>query len=146
MLTFPSDWDTSKGRLKRWECGVPKIGKGGAGFDSNGPVDDRGFAPGWCVAHVTQYQKPDPSVDSYGLEVKIYDNNQAEIGSTARGGPAASVMSKLPYTLEVSTGNVDDDAVSFAYAGDSWDSNNSRCKVGAYDSGSRQMDCGFTCN
>jgi hypothetical protein len=57
-----------------------------------------------------------------------------------------SMTSRLPYTLVVTSGNVDDDPVQYAYAGASWDSNSADCSVGAYDSGSRQMDCGFTCS
>lgn len=129
-----------------WWCGVPKIGKGGAGLNSDAPNNDRGYSPGWCVAHITQYQKPDPSVDSYGLEVKVFDNNENEIGSSPRGGPTASIGSKLPYTLEISTGAIDDDPVYLAYASDMWDSKSTRCSVGAYDSGSRNMDCGFPCD
>jgi hypothetical protein len=41
---------------------------------------------------------------------------------------------------------VDADPVSFAYGGDVWTSEDERCSVGAYDSGKREMDCGFTCN
>lgn len=100
-------------------CGAPKIGSDAFGLDSDGPVNDRSYASGWCVAHITHYQKPDPPVNSYGLEVKIYDNNQNEIGSSPRGGPTASVGSKLPYTLEVSTGGIDDEPVYCAYAGNS---------------------------
>ena len=137
--------------LKKWECGVPVVGKGGpegTAIDSNGPVNDRGYAEGWCVAHITQYQKADPAVDAYALDAKIYDNNENEIGGTTeKAGPTLSLASLLPYTLEVSTGGIDDDPVSFRYGDQSWNSNDvSRaCSVGAYDSGSRQLDCGFNC-
>lgn len=146
-FSIRSEYDYVKDRTKKWECGVPKIGKGGGGLDSNGPVNDRGYAPGWCGVHVIQHQKPDPSKDSYSLEAYINDNNENKIGGTDKaGGPSLSLTSKLPYTLEIHTGGVDADPVSFAYAGQSWDSNDSsRCKVGAYDSGARQMDCGFSC-
>jgi hypothetical protein len=59
----------STSRTKKWECGVPKIGKGGGGLDSNAPINDKGYAPSWCGFHVTQYQKPDPSKDDYSLEI-----------------------------------------------------------------------------
>ena len=107
-----------------------------------------GYAPGWCVAHVVQHQKPDPATDPYTLDVTIYDNARGNIGSSSGAVSSSSVTSALPYTLEVGTGNVDDDPVTFAYAGTTWDSNDSTnhaCSVGAYDSGSRQLDCGFTC-
>lgn len=96
--------------------------------------------------HVTQYQKPDPSKDAYSLEVAhINDANENSIGNFAKGGPTASVTSKLPWTLEIKTGGVDADPVTFAYGGDSWSSDTARCSVGAYDNGKREMDCGFTC-
>jgi hypothetical protein len=95
---------------------------------------------------VTQYQKPDPSKDGYSLEVaRINDANENSIGSLPKGGPTASVTSKLPLTLEIKTGGVDDDPVTFAYGGDSWSSNDARCSVGSYDNGKREIDCGFSC-
>ncbi|OAL43988.1 hypothetical protein IQ07DRAFT_605502 [Pyrenochaeta sp. DS3sAY3a] len=134
-------------RHKKWECGVPKIGKAGGGIDSNAPTNDKGYAPGWCGFHVTQFQKPDPSKDSYSLEVTLKDANENQIGGVGRSGPSVSLASKLPLTLEIKTGGVDADPVSFAYGSQSWDSNDSsRCKVGAYDNGKREMDCGFTCD
>jgi hypothetical protein len=41
---------------------------------------------------------------------------------------------------------MDADPVTFAYGGQSWDSNDSRCSVGAYDRGTREMDCRWECN
>lgn len=138
----------STSRTKKWECGVPKIGKGGGGLDSNAPTNDKGYAPGWCGFHVTQYQKPDPSKDDYSLEASLNDANENKIGGTdGKVGPTLSLTSKLPLTLEIKTGGVDADPVSFAYGSQSWDSNDeSRCSVGKYDSGKREMDCGFTCD
>lgn len=134
-------------RTKKWECGIPKVGKSGGQFDSNQPENNDGFAPGWCGVHVIQYQKPDPSKDDYSLEVThVNDANENKIGNSEKGGPTASVTSKLPLTLAIKTGGVDADPVSFAYGDQSWDSNDgSRCSVGKYDSGKRQMDCGFSC-
>lgn len=137
----------SDSKTKKWECGIPKVGKGGGQFDSNAPTNDRDLAPGWCGVHVIQYQKPDHSKDAYSLEVpRLNDENENEIGSFAKVGPIASVTSKLPLTLEFKTGGVDADPVSFAYGGQAWDSNDSgRFSVGKYHSGRRQIDCGFTC-
>lgn len=133
-------------RTKKWQCGVPKIGRGGGGLDSNGPENDKGYAPGSCGVHVTQFQKPDPSKDDYSLEIPhLNDANENKIGSSAKGGPDASVTSKLPFTLEITSGNVDADPISFAYGGDKWTSDDSRCSVGKYDNGKREMDCGFEC-
>ncbi|KAH7413558.1 hypothetical protein DE146DRAFT_638041 [Phaeosphaeria sp. MPI-PUGE-AT-0046c] len=134
-------------RTKKWECGIPMIGNSGGHFGSNTPENDSGFASGWCGVHVIQYQKPDPSKGSYSLEAPaVKDANEHEIGNFAKGGPTASVTSKLPWCLEIKTGGVDADPVSFAYGDQSWDSNDKgRCSVGKYDSGKRHMDCGFTC-
>lgn len=139
--------DMQANPFKRWGCGVPKIGKSGGDVTSVGPINDKGYAPGQCGIHVIQYQKPDPAKDSYALEIThLNDNNEAKIGGTEKVGPSVSLTSKLPWTVEIKTGGVDADPVSFAYGGDAWDSNDSRCSVGAYDNGKREMDCGFTCN
>ena len=55
------------------------------------------------------------------------------------------VDGELPLVFIATAGAVDDDPVKFAYGSQNWDSNSGQCKVGKYDSGSRQMDCGFTC-
>ncbi|KAF2681924.1 hypothetical protein K458DRAFT_342944 [Lentithecium fluviatile CBS 122367] len=126
-----TEYDYSKGRTRKYECGVPKIGLGGGEWNSQAPTNERGYAPGWCGVHVKHYQKPDPSKDQYALEVSINDANEG----------------KLPWTLIVNTGAVDADPVQFAYGGQTWDSNDkNRCSVGAYDNNERQMDCGFTCD
>lgn len=104
-----------------------------------------GYAPGHCTAHITQYQKADPATDPYTLDAVIYDNAGGAHGSTNDAVSSAYITSNLPWGLTVATGNVDDDPVTFKYADQSWDSNSSQCSVGAYDSGSRQMDCGFDC-
>ena len=105
------------------------------------------FAPGWCTAHVVQYQKPDPAVDPYKLDVNIYDAAGTPVGISSGAVSSTAVTGSLPYTFDVGTGAVDDDPVTFAYGDQSWDSNDSshQCSVGAYDSGSRQIDCGWTC-
>lgn len=103
---------------------MPKIGKGqgSTGLDSNAPTNSAGYAPGWCGLHVVQHQKPNPATDSYTLNVSLKDDNENEIGNAA-SGPTLSLGSKLPYTVEIQTHNVDADAVTFQYAGQSWDSN-----------------------
>ena len=68
-------------------------------------------------------------------------------GTIGKAGPKVDFGSKLPITLGIYTGAVDADPVKFAYDKQNWDSNDkSRCSVGAYDNGKREMDCGFTCN
>ena len=61
-----------------------------------------------------------------------------------RTGETINQASQLPYVLLITAGAVDADPVSFEYAGKNWDTKNG-CSAGAYDSGSRQIDCGFNC-
>lgn len=113
-----------------------------------GTTGSETYAPGWCTTHVVQYQKPDPATDPYTLDVSLFDGAGTPIGAITGAISSTALTSLLPYTFDVGTENVDSDPVTFAYAGDSWDSNDStnhQCSVGAYDSGSRQIDCGFTC-
>jgi hypothetical protein len=142
-------YDYLKGRTRRWRCGVPKRGMNFPGLDSEKPVNERGYAPGWCGVHVTQYQKPNPAKDPYQLEAKVIDANQNEIGNSAgKHDTVISFGSKLPEQVTIRTGKVDKDPVEFLYSSAKWDSNNKdthHCSVGKYDNGKRQIDCGFTC-
>ncbi|KAL8902721.1 MAG: hypothetical protein Q9207_004433 [Kuettlingeria erythrocarpa] len=110
------------------------------------------YAPGWCGLHIIQYQKPDPSTDAYKFDIVMKDANGMVIGNTLGAQDARSPVSvagfggQLPNQLIVTAGAVDADPVRFAYGSQSWDSNDgSRCGMGAYDSGSRNGDCGFSC-
>jgi len=75
--------------------------------------------------------------------VTIFDAAQKQIGQVlnqdAPAGQGVDVDGALPYVLIVTAQNVDADAVQFAYAGQTWDSNDQShyCSFGAYDSGSR---------
>lgn len=117
----------------------------------NNPPHWGSYSPGWCGVHVIQYQKPDPATDNYSLDVTIKDAAGITIGSIegadAPAGKGVDVTSALRYVLVVTAQNVDDDAVLFAYSDQSWGSNDQEhhCDFGAYDSGSRQGDCGFSC-
>lgn len=136
--------------LKKWLCGVPRIGlqsdKGG--LDSNAPENGKGYRPGTCSVHVKQFQKPDPSKDDYALEISsVTDANQKKIGGRGKGGKDVVLKTKLPETISFWTGGVDKDPIRFQYGKDKWTSNDEkRCKVGKYDSGDREMDCTFTCD
>lgn len=115
------------------------------------------YLPGNCGVHVTQYQKNEGPAASngaggtsnYRFDITIKDDNQIEIGqmllADAPGGAGVGVTSGLPWVLIVTAGSVDSDPVQFAYAGLGWDSNSGQCSVGDYDSGSRNMDCAFSC-
>lgn len=55
--------------------------------------------------------------------------------------------SMLPVGMDITSGTVDDDPISFAYGDQFFDSNDAahQCSFGGYDGGMRQGDCGFTC-
>jgi len=100
----------------------------------------------WCGVHVTQFQRNENGFGgTYEFTVTIKDQNGSLIGSVDHATSPAGVTSSLPYVLIVTAGNGDSDPVSFDYAGQHWASNSGQCSTGAYDGGSRNMDCGFTC-
>ena len=113
------------------------------------------YAPGWCGVHVTQYQKNEgPSGSSsgnseYRLDVSLKDALQDVVGGVTLlslpGGTFSGIDSQLPNVFEVEVGGVDSEPVLFQYTGQSWSSNDGQCSVGGFDSGSRQIDCGFNC-
>ncbi|QIX00215.1 hypothetical protein AMS68_005732 [Peltaster fructicola] len=131
-------------------------------FEVDGELEDQhwkrgSYQSGWCGLHFTQYQKhqgPGNDTSKYRFDVIVKDSKGATIGETkamvvgdhSRGG----VYSALPKVLIVKPGSKDRDSVGFAYDGAHWDTgrHNRRhwCKVGRYDGGARQGDCGFTCN
>lgn len=98
---------------------------------------------------MVQHQKPNPATDPYTFDITVKDAAGAVIGGSSGQvgleGQAINQASQLPYVLLVTAGGVDADPVGFAYAGANWDSTSGVCGSGAYDSGSRSMDCGFTC-
>ena len=113
------------------------------------------YAPGWCGVHVTQYQKNEgpsnsPSGNSeYRLDVTLKDALQDVVGGvnllSLAGGTFSGIDSQLPNVFEVEVGANDGEPVRFQYAGQAWGSDGSQCGQGSYDSGSRNIDCGFTC-
>lgn len=128
---------------------VPMIGKGPEGMDSDGPVNEAGYRPGWCGIHVTQHQKPDPAKDSYKFDIAISDVNEDIIGEvkSVEANEGYTLTSKLPLGLVVTAGDIDSDPVYFAYGGEIWGSADAEhhCNFGSYDNGKRDGDCGFTC-
>lgn len=109
------------------------------------------YKPGWCGLHITQHQKPDPSKDAYTLEVLIKDADSMIIGNTLGAVDARNPIRVLGFggqlaeQLIVTTGGVDADPVKFEYGDQHWDSKSKQCKMGGYDSGKREGDCGFNC-
>ena len=121
-----------------------------------GPTLDIGYYPDYCGV-ITQYQKnegpsaaaPSSGTSDYRFDITLKDDQGQNVGGLAYAdgptGQAINVDSKLPYVFEVTAGSVDDDAVSFAYAGQTWTSKDDQCKFGKYDNGNREEDCGFSC-
>lgn len=112
------------------------------------------FASGWCGVHVTQYQRNEGPTNGggnndYRLTVTLYDALQDSIGGVtlldAAGGTFEGVDSQLPYVFDVEVGATDPQPVRFQYNGQAWSSADGQCSVGGYDSGSRNIDCGFNC-
>lgn len=86
----------------------------------------------------------------YRFDITIKDDTGFQIGQALlQDAPTAvgdAVDSALPDALIVTAGQDDNDPVSFAYASQSWTSDDDQCSAGQYDSGSRNMDCGFDCS
>lgn len=85
----------------------------------------------------------------YRLDVSLFDAMQDLIGDGSRlslpGGNCKDIDSQLPYTFEVLIGGTDSQPIRFQYSGQAWTSADGQCRVGDYDSGSRNMDCGSSC-
>ena len=106
---------------------------------------------------MTQYQKNEgdsasngnKGTSDYRFTILLKDDNQELVGEVdyydAPDGQGVDVDSELPDVFIATAGSKDNDPVKFAYGSQSWDSDSGQCSVGKYDSGSRQMDCGFTC-
>ena len=112
------------------------------------------YAPGWCGVHVTQYQRHEPNSNpgpNYLLDITIVDAAGNRIGGVQRAEAPAfqgvAVSSQLPWMLIVTAENRDEDPILFDYAGQHWAYADVAhgCNFGAYDSGNRDGNCGFTC-
>ena len=112
------------------------------------------FDPGWCGVHITQYQKnegPGLNTENYRFDVILYDAKQELVGEldllSVPSGQTTQVGSTLPYTFGITAPDTDEDAVYMSYSDQSWGSNDQahHCNFGAYDSGTRNGDCGFSC-
>jgi hypothetical protein len=113
------------------------------------------YAQGACGVHVVQYQKNENSkglnpTDYYQVqfEVKDADNNIITTSpkSQAKSDDPVSIQGDgLEYPFSVTVGDIDSDPISFKYNDQEWDSDADQCSDGSYDTGTRNMDCGFTC-
>ena len=160
LCTFPTGNNGPKvGRTRKYACGMPKRGKKFEGrqieehtdeegwqVESNIPAPN-GYAPGQCGVHITQYQKPEPSKDEYSLAAQVFDANEDEVARVDKTvGPKLRITSKLPKAVTVTAKAVDGDALTVEYDGIPFDTVSPFCVVGGYDSGKREIDCGFLCN
>lgn len=144
---------------KWWTCGIPVIGQDLFGISNYEPVSQSTYKPGWCTMHVVQWQRNENGVGAdYAFDVVLYDAEQKEIGLVAKTpiDPATksfAMYSNLPYTIVITAPGGDVDPVQFAYADQSWDSNdrtNHQSNMGTgpehgYENGNREGDMGFTC-
>ena len=116
------------------------------------------YATGKCGIHITQYQSGEgtenPSSD-YELEITIQDSNQKVIGATGKEDAPAGKPVPCPGLvgdpLTVTAGpagggkTTDDKPLTVKWGSVNFDTGSSQCSVGGYDSGSRNMDCTFSC-
>ena len=118
---------------------------------SAAPSMEKRYAKGWCGVHVQQFQKNEGNGDTsnYRLSVELYDANKAPLNGTnatpVPDGASLDLDSPLPAVFITRVGYLDDDALSFAYNGQEFNSGSPQCIFGGYGGGSRQGDCGFTC-
>lgn len=146
-----------------WNCGVPQVGYSNFGLTNTPPITTGTYVPGRCGIHFIEYQIPSGD-HQYYLAARVVDaqgsllaqaGNSYEVGGTkvAASSPVG-IDSALPYVVVITVplpgslgpkGNTDTAPVAFAYAGQTWGSSDSQCKVGKYDSGARQGDCTFSC-
>ncbi|KAJ3820250.1 hypothetical protein F5880DRAFT_1589654 [Lentinula raphanica] len=107
---------------------------------------------GNCGLHVYQYQMHEKSVNPVGhytVVAIVKDAAGTIVGFEGDGNASAGTLvhSQLPNPLRIKAGTTDSAPLMFGYGKDIWKSDNkARCKVGSYDSGSRQMDCSFKCD
>ena len=109
------------------------------------------------TGHLTQYTKGHDGEPNYSYSVDLLDADKKNIGHTLRQAADAnghmSMTSQLPFTLEIQSGNGDDDAVTMSYGDQSWicdGKGDHDCTLGSgkhngWEDGGRQGDFGVTC-
>ncbi|KAL1595302.1 hypothetical protein SLS60_009992 [Paraconiothyrium brasiliense] len=146
-----------------WECGFPMAGAHSF-FGVSIIADDDpapGFTPGWCTAHVNQYQRNEFRTGArYRFDIVMFDAAKKQIGHIQREevdeNGEIHFESRLPSTLILRSGQKDEDFVSFEYAGQTWSCDNDDggahlCTLGngkehGYENGDREGDMGWTCD
>ncbi|KAL2209704.1 hypothetical protein CC79DRAFT_1332820 [Sarocladium strictum] len=104
------------------------------------------------TAHITQWQmnsEEHGTGGAYEIDLIVYDGNGMFISGfnrgKASGSPGSLKLTALPSTLTMDFTGLDDDPIKMNYDGESWECPGDNCKMGAYDSGKREGDFGFTC-
>ncbi|MGI4812135.1 MAG: hypothetical protein ACRYGG_02150 [Janthinobacterium lividum] len=109
------------------------------------------YATGSCGLHVEQFQKNEGTenpTSNYQIEATIFDGKGNAIGTSGQvpaltGTPV--VVTGLVSPLTITAGAVDSDPLTVTWAGNTWLTNGTQCSEGAWDSGNRNMDCGYQC-
>ncbi|PGG96126.1 hypothetical protein AJ79_09723 [Helicocarpus griseus UAMH5409] len=117
------------------------------------PNPKKPWTGGQCGIHIIQYQKNQKAHKTgkdFQFDIEVFDGRQKSMGGVkkkkAPNGKKFNVKSKLPHLVVVTAHAFDDSAIDFAYAGAKWNSKQKKlCKMGKYDNGRRQGDCGFPC-
>lgn len=83
------------------------------------------FVGGQCGIHFTQHQKKENGVGgSYKYDIRLFDSIQETIGGVngleVPDLQSRSVDSQLSYTVDITSGLLDADPVTFSYAGQTW--------------------------
>jgi len=114
------------------------------------------YPTGWCGVQIRQYQKnegegSDNDTPNYKIEATLKGADMKPVGGQeallpAPSGTPVNITGMVrPFT--VTAGAVDSDPLSMGFAGQSWDSNDKvhDCSVSSYNSGHRDIHCGFDC-
>lgn len=138
---------------------MPTVSKSCETYPASMGINQPGqFVDGSCGIHIKQWQKTEGDenpLGRYQLSVTVLDGAGRAVGEATKQSAAETlevVDSALPYDLFVATGDVDSAPILFWYSDQYWNSsstgtgnNTNHCAVGGYESGVRQMDCGFSC-
>ena len=102
--------------------------------------------------HIEQYQKHEDGQNEtgdYQIDAVMYDAKNKALRDSGKipapGGKPVKVYG-LVDTVTLTAGNVDDDAFTVNYQGDTWKTNDKgKCKVSGYGNGKRYFDCPLIC-
>ncbi|KAJ3733955.1 hypothetical protein DFJ43DRAFT_173482 [Lentinula guzmanii] len=150
---FSNDGD---GGYQNWAWSAPSQHIKLAGYENRRLVFTGGTpqnhpTSGKCMVHAYQYQKNHKKVnelDHYTIVAVMKDAKGVIVGfeGNGDGSKPLPVSSQLHDSLTIITGPNDKAPLSFSFDKDKWDSNSkSRCTVGKFEHGVRQMDCNFQC-